>query len=224
MKKRITPAAFGIIGLGRFGLALVECLSKAEKEVIAVDKDDSRVKEARRFTDYAFVVESMERETLEEVGIQNCDTVVICIGEQMDISILATMIVLNLGVPHVIAKASSPIHGEVLKRLGAAVVYPEWDMAVRLGKKMVYDNFLDSITLDGDVEVRRIQVTDKLIGVSIQEANTRQKYKLNIIAIEHDHRTDVDFLSQYCFREGDIISVIGKIDNIERFEKDIQNE
>ena len=176
MKKRITPAAFGIIGLGRFGLALVECLSKAEKEVIAVDKDDSRVKEARRFTDYAFVVESMERETLEEVGIQNCDTVVICIGEQMDISILATMIVLNLGVPHVIAKASSPIHGEVLKRLGAAVVYPEWDMAVRLGKKMVYDNFLDSITLDGDVEVRRIQVTDKLIGVSIQEANTRQKY------------------------------------------------
>ena len=224
MKKRITPAAFGIIGLGRFGLALVECLSKAEKEVIAVDKDDSRVKEARRFTDYAFVVESMERETLEDVGIQNCGTVVICIGEQMDISILATMIVLNLGVPHVIAKASSPIHGEVLKRLGAAVVYPEWDMAVRLGKKMVYDNFLDSITLDGDVEVRRIQVTDKLIGVSIQEANTRQKYKLNIIAIEHDHHTDVDFLSQYCFREGDIISVIGKIDNIEQFEKDIQNE
>ena len=220
MKKRITPAAFGIIGLGRFGLALVECLSKAEKEVIAVDKDDSRVKEARRFTDYAFVVESMERETLEEVGIQNCDTVVICIGEQMDISILATMIVLNLGVPHVIAKASSPIHGEVLKRLGAAVVYPEWDMAVRLGKKMVYDNFLDSITLTPI----SLSVTDKLIGVSIQEANTRQKYKLNIIAIEHDHRTDVDFLSQYCFREGDIISVIGKIDNIERFEKDIQNE
>ncbi len=173
----------------------MECLSKAEKEVIAVDKDDSRVKRRGGFTDYAFVVESMERETLEEVGIQNCDTVVICIGEQMDISILATMIVLNLGVPHVIAKSQQPHPWRSTETAGGRRSVSEWDMAVRLGKKMVYDNFLDSITLDGDVEVRRIQVTDKLIGVSIQEANTRQKYKLNIIAIEHDHRTDVDFFS-----------------------------
>ena len=220
MKKRKTSAAFGIIGLGRFGMALVECLSGAEKEVIAIDKDENKVKEARRYTDYAFVVKSLDQETLEEVGMQNCDTVVICIGEQVDISILTTMIVSNLKVPHVIAKASSPIHGEVLKRLGAVVVYPEWDMAVRLGKRMVYDNFLDSVTLEGDVEVRRIQVTSKLI----QDVDVRQKYGLNIIAIEHDHHTDVEFPSRYCFREGDIICVIGKTLNIGRFENDIHDD
>ena len=224
MKKRKTSAAFGIIGLGRFGMALVECLSGAEKEVIAIDKDENKVKEARRYTDYAFVVKSLDQETLEEVGMQNCDTVVICIGEQVDISILTTMIVSNLKVPHVIAKASSPIHGEVLKRLGAVVVYPEWDMAVRLGKRMGYDNFLDSVTLEGDVEVRRIQVTSKLIGVSIQDVDVRQKYGLNIIAIEHDHHTDVEFPSRYCFREGDIICVIGKTLNIGRFENDIHDD
>ena len=53
MKKKETSATFGVIGLGRFGSALVECLSKAEKEVIAVDRDESRVREARRFTDFA---------------------------------------------------------------------------------------------------------------------------------------------------------------------------
>ena len=222
MKKRTTSAAFGIIGLGRFGLALVECLANAEKEVIAIDKDENRVKEARKFTEYAYVVETIDQEALEEVGMQNCDTVVICIGEQMDISILTTMTVLNLKVPHVIAKASSPIHGEVLKRLGAVVVYPEWDMAVRLGKKIIYDNFLDSVSLEGNVEVRRIQVPNRLVGVSIRQTDTRQKYGLNIIAIEHDHHTDVDFSSQYCFRKGDVISVIGQTANIERFENDIQ--
>ena len=138
MRKKETAATFGIIGLGRFGLALVECLTRAEKEVIAIDKDEARVKEARRYTDLAMVVESLNQEsiqeTLEEVGIQNCDTVVVCIGEQVDVSILTTMTVLNLNVPHVISKANSSIHGEVLKRLGAKVVYPEWDMAVRLGK------------------------------------------------------------------------------------------
>lgn len=172
MKKKETSATFGVIGLGRFGSALVECLSKAEKEVIAVDRDESRVREARRFTDFAMVVSSLDQESLEEIGIQNCDTVVVCIGEQMDISILTTMTVLNLKVPHVIAKANSLMHGEVLKRLGAKVVFPERDMAVRLGKGLIYNSFLDSVTLEGNTEVRRIQVTDPLIGVSIREADT----------------------------------------------------
>lgn len=222
MKKKDTSASFGVIGLGRFGSALVECLAKSEKEVIAIDKDESKVKEARRFTDFAMVVEALDQESLEEVGMQNCDTVVICIGEQMDVSILTTMTVLKLNVPHVIAKANSLIHGEVLKQLGARVVYPERDMAVRLGKGLVYNSFLDSVTLEGDVEVRRIQVTDRLMGATIREADTRRKYNLNIIAIEHDHHTDVDFPSDYRFQEGDVICVIGQIGNIERFENDMQ--
>ncbi len=222
MKKKETSATFGVIGLGRFGSALVECLSKAEKEVIAVDRDESRVREARRFTDFAMVVGSLDQESLEEIGIQNCDTVVVCIGEQMDISILTTMTVLNLKVPNVIAKANSLMHGEVLKRLGAKVVFPERDMAVRLGKGLIYNSFLDSVTLEGNTEVRRIQVTDPLIGVSIREADTRRKYGLNIIAIEHNQHTDVDFPSDYCFREGDIVCVIGQTKNVERFENDIQ--
>ena len=222
MKKKETSATFGVIGLGRFGSALVECLSKAEKEVIAVDRDESRVREARRFTDFAMVVSSLDQESLEEIGIQNCDTVVVCIGEQMDISILTTMTVLNLKVPHVIAKANSLMHGEVLKRLGAKVVFPERDMAVRLGKGLIYNSFLDSVTLEGNTEVRRIQVTDPLIGVSIREADTRRKYGLNIIAIEHNQHTDVDLPSDYCFREGDIVCVIGQTKNVERFENDIQ--
>ncbi len=222
MKKKSTSGSFGVIGLGRFGSALVECLAKSEKEVIAIDKDEAKVKEARRFTDFAMVVEALDQDSLEEVGMQNCDTVVICIGEQMDVSILTTMTVLKMNVPHVIAKANSLIHGEVLKQLGARVVYPERDMAVRLGKGLLYNSFLDSVTLEGDVEVRRIQVTDRLIGVTIRDADTRRKYNLNIIAIEHHHHTDVDFPSDYRFQEGDVVCVVGQIANIERFEKDLQ--
>ena len=222
MKKKGTSASFGVIGLGRFGSALVECLASSGKEVIAVDKDEAKVKEARRFTDYAMVVEALDRESLEEAGMQNCDTVVICIGEQVDVSILATMTALKMNVPHVIAKANSLIHGEVLKQLGARVVYPERDMAVRLGKGLIYNSFLDSVTLEGDVEGRRIQATDRLIGLTVREADTRRKYNLNIIAIEHCHRTDVEFPSDYRFQEGDVVCVIGQTGNIEKFENAIQ--
>lgn len=221
-KTRETAESFGVIGLGRFGSALVECLAQSGKEVIAIDKDETRVREARRFTDMALVVGALDRESLGEAGIQNCDTVIICIAEQVDVSILTTMTVLDMKVPHVVAKASSIMHGEVLKRLGAKVVYPERDIAIRLGKGLVYHSFLDSVALEGNVEVRRIQVTEPLIGLTVRETDFRQKYGLNIIAIEHNHHTDVEFSSSYQFKAGDIISVIGQTGNIERFESDMQ--
>ena len=118
MKRKDESASFGVIGLGRFGLALVESLSSADREVIAIDRDESRVREARKFTDLAMVVDSLDMESLEETGVQNCDTVIICIAEKVDVSVLTTITVLNMKVPNVIAKASSITHGEALKRLG----------------------------------------------------------------------------------------------------------
>ena len=222
MKKQFSSDFFGVIGLGRFGTALVQCLAEAGKEVVAIDSNESRVKEIRKYTDNAYVVDVLDNESLEEMGIQNCDTVIVCIGEQLDISVLTTMLVVGLGVPHVIAKATSIVHGAILEKLGAVVVYPERDMAVRLGKRLISRNFLDYVSLDNNVEVRRIQAAGNLIGATVQDIDTRKKYGLNIIAIERDHRTDTDFSPQFRFESGDIISVIGRTDRIEKFESDIQ--
>ena len=223
MKKNFSQASYGVIGLGRFGTALVKTLAEAGKEVIAIDKDEQKVKAVRGYTDFAFVAEELDRETLEAIGIQNCGTVAVCIGEKMDVSILTTMLAVKLGIPHVISKAASAEHGEVLKRLGADVVYPESDMAVRIGKRLISANLLDYISLDDGVEVRRIQAEGKLIGSTIRESEVRKKYGVNIIAIERNHRTDVEFSPDYEFAKGDIIAVIGKGNNIESFEKDIHN-
>ena len=223
MKKQNESTSFGVIGLGRFGSALVRTLAEAGKEVIAVDKDERAVKAVRKYTDYAFVVESLSQETLEETGIQNCSTVAICIGEAIDISIMTTMLVINMNVPHVIAKATSQVHGEVLKQLGASVVYPESDMAVRVGKRLISGNLIDYISLDDGVEVRRIQVGGKLVGKTIQEIDVRRTYGINIIAIERNHQTDVEFSAQYCFQDGDSVTVIGNVEKIDNFETDIQS-
>ena len=222
MKKINTAKSYGVIGLSRFGSALVKTLSDANREVIAVDRDEQVVKSVRKYTDFAFVVDSFGRETLEETGIQNCSIVAICIDENIDMSILTTMVVINMGVPHVIAKASSTEHGEVLKRLGADVVYPESDMAVRIGKKLISGNLIDYISLDDDVEVRRIQVDGELVGRTIQEMDVRRAYGINIIAIERNHQTNVEFSAQYRFQTGDIVAVIGKVDKIDHFERDTQ--
>lgn len=222
MRKQDMPVSFGVIGLGRFGTALVKTLAEAGKEVVAVDMDEQKVKAIRKYTDFAFVVESLSAEALEETGIQNCGTVTICIGEQIDVSILTTMRIIKMGVAQVLSKANSQEHGDVLKQLGATVVYPEADMAVRIGKRMISSNCLDYISLDDEVEVRRIQISGKIAGNTVQGADLRSRYKINIIAIERAHQTMVDFSPQYQFQAGDIIAVIGKVNNIDRFEQDMQ--
>lgn len=209
--------SFGIIGLGRFGTALAISLAEAQKEVIVVDKDEYRVKELRQYTEHAYVADDLNAETLEEIGIQNCDVVVVCIGEKIDTSILTTMHVVSMGVPKVIAKATSYDQGAVLKKIGAEVVYPERDMALRLAKRLISASFLDYISLDDSIEIRQIKVSERIVGVSVEELEIRRKYGLNIIALEHNAMTDIEIKPSYQFRSGDVVVVIGKVDNINRF-------
>ena len=223
MKKQDPSTLYGVIGLGRFGTALVKTLAAAGKEVIAIDKNEEKVREVRAYTDYAFVVDNLSETALKETGMQNCGTVTVCIGEQIDMSILTTMLVIKLGVPNVIAKATSEVHGEVLKRMGATVVYPEADMAVRIGRRLIFGNLLDYVALADEVEVRRITAGGRVIGRTVQELDVRKVYGINIIAVEQDGRTDVEFTASYRFGQGDTITVIGKVDKIDRFERDLQD-
>ena len=221
MKKGKEASSFGVIGLGRFGTALAISLAENGKEVIVIDRDESKVKVLRNYTEHAFVADDLSAETLEQAGIQNCDVVIVCIGEKIDTSILTTMHVVGLGVPRVIAKALSPDQGAVLEKIGAEVVYPERDMALRLGKRLASDNFLDYVSLDNSVEIRQIKVPAKLAGISIEESGIRQKYNLNIIAMEHGKETNIEVMPQYKLAEDDVMVVIGKVNNIDRFCKNI---
>lgn len=217
-------SAFGVIGLGRFGTALAISLAEAGKEVIVVDCNEDKVKGLRRYTEYAFVTDDLSKETLQEIGIQNCGTVIVCIGEKMDACILTTLNVVSLGVPHVIAKAISSDHGTVLEKIGAEVVYPERDMALRLGKRLVAgNNFLDFISLNNEVEIQQIPATNRIAGYTVEQLDVRRRYGLNIIAIESGGATDIEISPQYKIQKEDILVVIGKTNNIAKFEKHISN-
>ena len=211
--------AIGIIGLGRFGMALAQRLCELGKEVLAIDESEAKIKEIRNYTEYAFVVDNFTKETLEEAGVQNCEVVVVCISERIDVSILTTLNIVSLGVPKVISKAISHEQGCVLEKLGAEVVYPERDMALRVAKRIVAANVLDYLSLNGGIEISEIKISDKWINKSIGEIDIRKQHKLNIIAIE---RSTNDIITEinptYKFTKGDIIIVIGKKEHIERFE------
>ena len=214
MKKQFSSDFFGVIGLGRFGTALVQCLAEAGKEVVAIDSNESRVKEIRKYTDYAYVVDVLDNESLEEMGIQNCDTVIVCIGEQLDISVLTTMLVVGLGVPHVIAKATSIVHGAILEKLGAEVVYPERDMAIRLANRLEISRMLDVVQLSEQLNITKMHVPAQMINKTVVEVNLRSRFNLNIIAIENNGKVIEVVRPDYVFRADDILFLSGSREDI----------
>ena len=98
MKKKIRDSVWSDWS-GAFWSSLAMMLAQSGNEVIAVDRDEKKVKEMRQYTDCAFVTDDLSSDTLKEIGIQNCDVVIICIGEKVDVSVLTTMSVIELGVP-----------------------------------------------------------------------------------------------------------------------------
>lgn len=200
---------YGIVGLGRFGFSLAMELSKAGEDIIVLDKDENKVSVIREYTENAYVVRNLEKQTLIDAGLKNCDIVVMCIGEQIDISVLTTLNLVEMGIPKVISKATSLEHGKILERLGAEVVYPEHDMAVRLANRLETSSMLDFVKLSEKINISKVIAPKNTIGKSIIEVNLRSNFGLNIIAIESEGNVIEMIDPNYIFKENDILYLSG---------------
>ena len=213
-KQKAEKTSYGIVGLGRFGTALACELAKTNAEILVLDKDEEKVREMREVTEHAIVVHSLDKKTLMETGIQNCDVAVVCIGEHMESSILTTLNLVSLGIPTVVAKATGPEHGEILSRLGAEVVYPERDMGIRLAQRLETAGVLDFIQLSQKINISKLLVPDAFVGRTVLDINIRSRFGLNIIAIENNNDVVESVNPDYTFRDGDILIVSGSRDGV----------
>lgn len=217
-RKRNNEEIYGVVGLGRFGYNLAITLCKAGKDVIVIDNDPKKIKEISEYTENAFLVDELNTASLTEAGINNCDTVIVGIGETIDVGILATLNVIQLGVKKVIAKAITPEQGCVLEKIGAEVVYPEKDMAVRLAKRLISPQTMEYISLSDEIDITEIILSTKANEITVSELDIRKKFGLNIIAIKHNDEIITEITPQTILYAGDNLVVIGKNVNIEKFE------
>ncbi len=216
MGKKNDKITYGIIGLGRFGTALAKELASSGEDIVVLDKDEDKVRELREYTENAFVVASLDKKTLSDVGIQNCDVAVICIAEHMDTSILTTLNAVSLGVPKVISKAASAEHGEILEKLGAEVVYPERDMAIRLAHRLEASRMLDFIQLSEKLNISKLMIPDKIIGRTVLDVKFRKDFGVNIIAIEANGKLVENVRPEYVFGKGDIVFLSGSKQSLDK--------
>lgn len=215
-KSKKEKTTYGIVGLGRFGYALAMEFAESGADLLVLDEDEEKVRELREYTENAFVIKSLDKKSLAETGIQNCDVAVVCISEKMDSSILTTLNLVSLGIPTVIAKATSAEHGEILEKLGAEVVYPERDMAIRLAHRLETSRMLDFIQLSEKLNISKLLIPDKLIGKTVLSVNFRGKFGVNIIAIENNRALIETVAPEHIFKKGDILFISGSKSDLSR--------
>ena len=223
-KQKKESITYGIVGLGRFGYALAMELAESGAELLVIDRDEEKVRELREITENAYVVKNLDKKSLLDTGIRNCEVAVVCIGEQMGTSILTTLHLVSIGVPTVIAKANSAEHGEILEKLGAEVVYPERDMAIRLAHRLESSQILDYVQLSKKINITKVVVPDKMTGRSIMDLDIRSKLGLNIIAIENHENVMEDVRPEYVLRKDDILYLSGSAEGMHKLTEFIETE
>ncbi|KAF1306206.1 TrkA family potassium uptake protein [Enterococcus saccharolyticus] len=217
---------YAIIGLGRFGGSICRTLVESGQEVLAIDSSEDRVNEYMNIATHAVVGNAQDEMTLRSLGIRNFDHVIVAIGEDIQASILVTLMVKEMGVPNVVAKAQNEYHARVLEKIGAdRVVHPERDMGVRIAHNLVSKNILDFVELSDEFSLAEIRVANpRFFNKSLLELNFRQKFGLTVVAIRRgDGKVVVSPAASEIVRENDNLLVIGSTDEVDLLDEKLND-
>lgn len=202
--------SYVVIGLGRFGKEVARQLHSMGCEVLAMDIKSELVQEIANDVTHAVVCDGQDKEVLKALGIRDFDCAVVAIGDNLAASVLATMNMKEMGVPHVVCKAHDDTHRRVLEKLGAdRVVIPEQENAARLARSLSTPNVLDYIELSEDYGILEAPAPDSWQGSTLAELNVRAKLGVNIIAIRREGRVMVSPAADFRMSSGDILVVLG---------------
>jgi trk system potassium uptake protein TrkA len=210
---------FVVAGLGMFGSNVAKTLFESGCEVVALDRDRDAVQRVRDFASQAIVADITNRETVESLGLESNDVVIIAMGESLEASILATLYFKEMGIERIIAKANVEDHGKILVNLGASeVVFPEKDMAVRLARRISSRNIIDYIPFVEGFSIEEVAPSKRILGHKIRDLDLRKKYGVQIIAIKDMIEDKVELIvdPDRVIKDSDLMIVLGQDSNLKR--------
>ncbi|TAA72135.1 potassium channel family protein [Planococcus salinarum] len=215
---------FVVIGLGRFGGSIVRELIEQDADVMAIDKDTERVDEFASIATQAVVADTTDESVLKSLGIRNFEHVIVAIGENIQASILTTLMLKEIGVKKITVKAQNDYHAKVLDKIGAdKVVHPERDMGIRIAHNMLSNNVLDYLELSDEHSIMEVKANEKLAGYTLMGLDIRANYGINIVAIKRGKEIHVSPQADMEIELQDILIIIGSDADINRFEKKVLN-
>ena len=207
-----------VIGLGIFGFNIVKELYENGFEVIAIDKNKEAVQRVRDLSTKAILADGMDREIMEQIGIQEDDVVIVSFGEDLAAATLITLHLRQMKVKTIIVKAPNEEHKLILEKVGATeVMIPEKEIAHKVAKSLISPNVIDYLPLSDDYMIFELAPPNAFLGKSIAQLQLRSRYHIEVIAVRDVVSDKLQMVprADFVIKDGDVLVVVGK-------EKDIQ--
>lgn len=209
-----------VIGCGRFGSSAAKTLTRLGYDVMVVDQDADIIKEMSEYIAHAVQMDAIDEASFRTLGLRNFDVAIIAIGSDLEASIMAALIAKEAGVPTVIAKAASEIHGKLLYKIGAdKVIYPERDMGMSVAYGLVNPNIMDVIEFSPDYSIIETVALEEWEDKSLEDLNLSRKYGMTVIAIKTGDDINIVPSFDTIIKKDDVIIVLGHNDNLKKLSK-----
>ncbi|NCS87352.1 MAG: TrkA family potassium uptake protein, partial [Ignavibacteria bacterium] len=193
---------FAVIGLGDFGWSVAISLAERNAEVVAIDQDIEIIDEIKDKVTYAVRLNSTDEKALRSLGLESIDAVIVSIGTNFENTILTSVLLMNLGVKMVIARAASKIQETILKKLGVhQVINPELEIAAKVSTSLINEDVLDYLDLGDGHAIFQIKTPKEFVGKSLNEIELRIRFNVNLITIKRQHKIENEETSKTEFHE-----------------------
>ena len=206
-----------LIGLGRFGRHIAIKLDEVHHQVMAVDKEDTRVDAVLPFVTNAQIGDATNEDFLSSLGVGNFDVCIVAIGDNFQNSLEVTSLLKELGARMVVSRAARDVHAKFLLRNGAdEIVYPERQLADWVAIRYSADHIFDYIELDEEHAIFEISIPGEWIGKTIGQLDIRKKYNINILALKKDGKLDMNITPDTQLCQDESMLVLGKYGSIQK--------
>lgn len=209
---------YAVFGLGSFGESVAVALQELGCEVVVVDNHMERIEDISPYVSYAVQADIEDPEVIRSLGARNLDGVVVAVADDMEASIMATLVSKEIGVPYVFAKAKNELHAKVLKKIGAdSIIFPEKEIGQSVARNLVSGEFVDWISLSPDYSITEIQVPEKWIGKSLSEIDVRRTKDVNVVGVRIGEKIQVTIDPEEPLQKEMMLIMIGSNEALEKF-------
>lgn len=211
MVKKNQNKNFAILGLGRFGMSIVQALSEYDVNILACDEDEAKVNFATEYATHVVQGDASDENTLIKLGLNDFDVVILAMGGEFETSQIATMIAKENGAKYVIVKARNQRQKKILKSIGAdKVVLPEHEMGYKLARTIVEPNIMEILEDSEYYTITEMKPFDEWLNKTVGEANIRHNHGITILAIRNGHKITIPISPDTLITENDVLIVFSE--------------
>lgn len=207
-----------VIGLGKFGISVAINYSKRGGNVMAIDKDETKVQDVADFVTYAVKADVTDPDVVKKLGLEKMDVVIVALTDSLEASVMVTILSKEMGVPFIIVKAQNEMHAKILEKVGAdKIIFPEKEMGMRIARNMAANSMADIVELGDDYSIVEAEIPEGWVGKNLIELNPRKKFGFNVIAKKTNEKEHIEanLDPNTPFKKGEHIIVIGRNDKLD---------